>query len=102
MTPEDFEHQLRRDGYLDIKHRFLERGADTQPHSHPFDTRLLILEGEMTIVGGGNERTYRAGEVLEIAADTEHMERYAPECLKFVAGLRHKAEAPGQASYGPP
>ena len=94
MTTEDFEDQLRRDGYLDIRQRFLERGVDTQPHSHPFETRLLIVEGEMTIVCGGTQRTYRAGEILEIGADIEHMERYAPDCVRFVAGLRHKAGPP--------
>jgi len=30
-------------------------------HSHEFDARLLILEGEMRIISEGAERTYRAG-----------------------------------------
>lgn len=89
MTPDDFETQLRRDGFLDIRYRNLERGHDTQPHQHDFDTRLLILEGEMTVVCEGVERTARAGDVLDIAARTQHCEVYAPQPLRFIAGLRH-------------
>lgn len=91
---DEFEGQLLRDGYLDIKHRLVERGEDTQPHNHDFDTRLLILEGEMTVVCGGTERCYRAGEILEISASAEHCERYGTDRLRFVAGLRRKVISP--------
>lgn len=90
----EFEEQLQRDGYLDIKHRLLERGEDTQPHTHDFDTRLLVLEGAMTLVCGGSQRTYRAGEILEISAGAEHCERYGTDRLRFVAGLRRKVGLP--------
>ena len=86
----EFEQQLRRDGYLDIKHRLLDCGENTQPHTHDFDTRLLVLEGEMTVVCAGTHRTYRAGEILEISAGAEHCERYAANRLSFVAGLRRR------------
>ena len=90
----EFEAQLRRDGYLDIKHRLVERGEDTQPHHHDFDTRLLVLEGEMSVVCGGTQRCYRAGEILEIPAGAEHCEQYTADRLRFVAGLRRKVFSP--------
>lgn len=93
---DEFEEQLLRDGYLDVKHRLLECGEDTQPHNHDFDTRLLVLEGEMTVVCGGTERCYRAGEILEIPAGAEHCERYGAGRLRFVAGLRRKVLSPEQ------
>lgn len=89
----EFEAQLRRDGYLDIKHRVFDRGVDTTPHSHPFDTRLLILEGETTIVHGDVAHTYRAGDVLELTAGVEHCELHPDTRFGFVAGLRHKPTA---------
>ena len=91
---DEFEAQLRSDGYLDIKHRVVECGEDTQPHHHDFDTRLLVLEGEMSVVCGGTTRTYRAGEILEISAGAEHCEQYAADRLRFVAGLRRNAISP--------
>ena len=94
MTKDEFEDQLRRDGYLDIKHRFFEQSEDTQPHCHDFDTRLLIQEGELTLVLADARRTYRAGEVLEITAGVEHCECYAPAPIRFVAGLRRPSATP--------
>ena len=94
INTDKFEEQLLRDGYLDIKHRLVERGEDTQPHNHDFDTRLLVLEGEMTVACGGTKQTYRAGEILEISAGAEHCERYGADRLRFVAGLRRKAISP--------
>ena len=98
---DEFEAKLRRDGCLDIKHRMIERGEDTHPHQQEFDTRLLVREGEMTVVCGGTQRTYRAGEVLEISAGAEHCERYAADRLSFVAGLRRKVVSTEPPSHLP-
>jgi quercetin dioxygenase-like cupin family protein len=89
MDTQAFEAQLRRDGYLEVRHRSMERGVDTTPHSHPFDTRLLLLEGELTVVRDGRADICRAGEVIEIARGAEHFERYGPTRVVLVAGLRH-------------
>ena len=94
MTTDEFEDQLRRDGYLEIKHRFFERGDDTQPHCHDFDTRLLVQEGELTVVCGDARRAYRASEILEIPAGALHCECYAPRPIRFVAGLRGRSAFP--------
>ena len=95
---QEFEAQLHRDGYLDIKRRVFDRGVDTQPHSHPFDTRLLVLEGETTIVCGDVRRTYRAGDVLELDAGVEHCEQHPETRFGFVAGLRHEPAARSSAA----
>ena len=94
MTKDEFEQQLRRDGYLDIKHRHIEHGVNSQPHCHDFDTRLMIEAGELTIVSADAQRTYRAGDVLELTAGVEHRECYSPEPLRYVAGLRRYSVAP--------
>ena len=93
----EFEAQLHRDGYLEIKTRLLDQGADTSLHRHLFDTRLLVLEGETTITCGGVRHTYRVGDVLEIDAGVEHSEQYPETRFGFVVGLRHKpaSQSPG-------
>ena len=89
MDTHEFEAQLRRDGYLDIKTKSLDPAIDTRPHSHPFDTRLLVLEGEATITCGEQERLYRPGDVMEIERGVEHFEQYGSARFGFVVGLRH-------------
>ena len=95
MDAHEFEAQLRRDGYLDIKTRLIDPAVQTSNHCHQFDTRLLVLEGEATITCGGLQRIYQAGEVMEIEAGVEHHERYGRSRFGFIVGLRHKpAEQP--------
>ena len=89
MDTREFEAQLRRDGYLDIKTKSLDPAIGTGPHSHPFDTRLLVLEGEATITCGVQQRLYRPGDVMEIERGVEQFEQYGSARFGFVAGLRH-------------
>lgn len=89
MDTGEFMEQLRRDGYLDVKTKSIEGGFQTDAHAHLFDTRLLVLEGEATITCGASQRTYRAGDVIEIGRNVEHSERYGTTHFGFVVGLRH-------------
>ena len=89
MDKSDFEAQLRRDGYLDIKTKCLDPGTALGNHSHKFDTRLLVLGGEIIITYGEQQRTYRANEILEIERDVEHSEHYGAGRFEFIVGLRH-------------
>ena len=89
MDTREFEAQLHREGYLDVKTRLLDPAVETRPHSHPFDTRLLVLEGEVTIRCCGVQQTYRAGDVFEIDAGVEHSEHCTATRFGFVVGLRH-------------
>ena len=91
MDKSDFEAQLRRDGYLDIKAKCLDSGVAIGNHNHLFDTRLLVLEGEIIITCDGQQRTYGASEVLEIERGVEHSECYGTGRFEFVVGLRHEA-----------
>ena len=90
MDKSDFEAQLRRDGYLDIKTKSLDPGTALANHSHKFDTRLLVLGGEIIITYGEQQHTYCANEILEIERDVEHSEHYGAGRFEFIVGLRHK------------
>ena len=91
MDTREFEAQLRRDGYLDIKSKTIDPAISTRPHTHPFDTRLMVLEGDVTIICGEQQRLYRPGDVMEIARGVEHCEQYASARFGLVVGLRHPA-----------
>ena len=59
-------------------------------HAHEFDARLLILEGEMTILCGGEERTYGAGDTFAMTAGRRHTERSGPQGVRYLAGRRYQ------------
>ena len=81
----------RNCGVTFTKAKCLDPGVATGNHNHLFDTRLLVLEGEIIITCDGQQRTYGAREVLEIERGVEHSERYGAGRFEFVVGLRHEA-----------
>lgn len=94
-TPTDaeraaFEARLAREGYPDTLVRTLEPDTVIGLHSHPYDVLALVLDGEATIDCGSGPVTYRAGDVLSLAADVPHTEHYGPQGYTFLLGRRHK------------
>lgn len=47
-------------------------------HSHPFDAKAIVVEGEMWLTEAGSTRHLRPGDGFEIAAGVPHAERYGP------------------------
>ena len=62
----------------------------TQPHSHDFDVRALVLSGELTLTTDGTSRTYRVGDIFEMAAGCVHSEQYGPDGSESLVGRRPK------------
>ena len=90
MNRADFESEVREQGYGEVVDRRMEAGAFNPEHGHEFDARLLILEGEMTIVCDGEERTYRSGDTFAITAGRRHTERCGPQGVRYLAGRRYR------------
>ena len=93
-TPTDtgrsaFEARLAREGYSETLVRTLEPNSVIGLHTHPFDVLALVLAGEATIDCGAGPVTYRAGDVLELAAGVPHTEHYGPQGYTFLVGRRH-------------
>ena len=62
----------------------------TQPHSHDFDVRALVLSGELTLITDSDRtsRTYRAGDIFEMAAGCVHSEQHGPDGSQSQVGRR--------------
>jgi quercetin dioxygenase-like cupin family protein len=86
-----FVSRLEREGFDEILTKTLEPDVVIGLHSHPYDVLALVLDGEATIDCGSGARTFRRGDVLEVAADQPHTEHYGPKGYTFLLGRRHKA-----------
>ena len=95
MNRADFEAEARAQDYREIVDRRMEAGTVNPEHAHEFDARLLVLEGEMTVGCGGEERTYRAGDSFAMAAGCRHTERCGPEGVRYLAGRRYQQAPAG-------
>ena len=93
MNPESFRQALIEEGYLEVVTKSLEPGCTLDAHSHPYDVRALVLEGEITIARNGVPATYRPGDVLEVERNCMHTEQCGPQGMTFMVGRRHPAQA---------
>jgi len=90
MNRAEFETELSTQGYGEIIDRSMEVNAVNPEHAHEFDARLLVLEGEMTVASGGEDRTYRTGDTFAMAAGCRHAERSGPAGVRYLAGRRYQ------------
>ncbi len=88
MDQKAFKAQLEKDGYTEIQIKTMEPGLYIDEHTHPFDVRALVLSGEATLGCHGEKKTYRTGDVLELAANTVHTEQYGDAGYEFLLGRR--------------
>ena len=85
-----FERELQAQGYGELVDRRMEPNQHNAEHSHDFDARVMVLDGEMTIACNGAAQTYRAGDVCAIAAGTPHTEQCGADGARYLAGRRYK------------
>ncbi len=93
MSTAAFEQELRQLGFLEIETKSVERNKRVGDHSHPFDVRAKVIDGEITLICSGERRTYRAGDVFTMDAGREHAEECGPDGVTYTVGRRRKAAA---------
>ena len=87
---EQYEAEARAEGFDEVAERRWDPGAVVEPHGHPFSVRALVVQGELWLTQGGNERHLRAGDTFVIGRDEPHSEKYGPEGATYWAARRHK------------
>lgn len=77
----------QRGGY-ETRVRHVSPNTVREPHEHPYDVRILVLEGELALQHAGETCTYHAGEGFDLPAGTQHFEHYGPEGATLLSGHR--------------
>jgi len=89
MTRDEFVAAARAEGYDEIVERAMPAGFRDAEHRHAFDARILVTAGEFSITIDGATRTYRAGELFVVPAQTPHAEAAGDEALRYTVARRH-------------
>ncbi|WP_322030971.1 cupin domain-containing protein [Paraburkholderia sp. J76] len=87
MQRETFIRSLADEGFPEPVVVTREAGA-MEVHSHPFEAKALVIEGELHIRVGDEERHYKAGDVFHLAANLPHAERYGPQGVQYLVGRK--------------
>jgi quercetin dioxygenase-like cupin family protein len=88
MERDDFIEMLAREGFQTTVLVEREANAAIDDHTHSFEAKALILEGELTLWIGKKQTRYRAGDVFHLQANEPHSERYGPEGVCYLVGRK--------------
>jgi len=71
----------------------MEPGGSSPLHRHPWEHEVFILEGEGIVVGGREEREFRAGDVIFIPPNEKHqLKNNSQKTVKFLCLIPHMQE----------
>ncbi|SAK95316.1 hypothetical protein AWB79_07218 [Caballeronia hypogeia] len=88
MHRDEFLALLSREGFNEVVTVTREANGSLDAHTHPFEAKALILEGDVTIRVGVDASTYRAGDVFHLATNIEHSEQYGPQGVSYLVGRK--------------
>lgn len=91
-TPWNHLHALWvRDGFIDIDIRSVAAGGSLDEHSHSYDLRVLVLQGQVRLDSVDGSSEYRAGDLFSVSAGLRHSEWFGGDEYLYLAGRRHIA-----------
>jgi quercetin dioxygenase-like cupin family protein len=71
------------DGFDEIIQKDWEPNLSIPNHTHPYDVRVQVAAGQVTLTLGETAQTYAAGQGFYLARDVEHAEQYGPQGASF-------------------
>ncbi|HEU0203741.1 MAG TPA: AraC family ligand binding domain-containing protein [Burkholderiaceae bacterium] len=91
MDATAFTRELAELGFDEVLTRQWRPNQFVDTHSHPFEVRALVLEGELTLGCGGQSVTYGSGEIFTLNAHEPHTEQYGPQGATYLVGRKRVA-----------
>lgn len=88
-TFEAFQSRKLQEGYDEVLLREWAPDFANEPHTHPFDTDALVVQGEYWLTTEGQTTHYQAGDSFRVARGVTHSERYGPQGAVFWAARKN-------------
>lgn len=91
MDTEVFKSELGELGFTEVLTRSWPANQFVQTHTHNFEVRALVLEGERVLGCDGQNNVLRAGDIFTLEPNRPHTEQYGPMGATFLVGRKHPA-----------
>lgn len=88
MRQAEFQEILTKEGFDEVVTVQREANGSLAAHSHPFEAKALVVDGELSIATDECEEVYRVGDVFHLAANVVHRETYGPQGVKYLVGRK--------------
>lgn len=88
MELEAFKHTLAAEGFPPPVQVARLANDFVDLHTHPFEAKALVVQGELRIVVDGQSTTYAAGQVFHLAHSQPHSEYYGPDGVEYWVGRK--------------
>jgi quercetin dioxygenase-like cupin family protein len=89
MTETEHIKQLEAEGFSPVYVWDAEPQESDPDHNHPFDTKLIILEGEITIEMNGKTEMLRKGASMFIPREEQHSGLAGKDGCRYIVGEKH-------------
>ena len=80
---------LKQQGYQQVYTWHASPFEEDHEHSHPFDTHLLVLEGEIEISIGDQATLLKPGNELNILRQVPHSGKAGKDGCKYIVAEKH-------------
>lgn len=88
MDCKQFLKMVHSEGFKEVVRVTREPGAMLASHTHPFEAKALILDGEIRIATATDDRTYCAGDIFHLRAHEPHAEFYGRNGVQYLVGRK--------------
>ena len=88
MDETQFRANLAQDGFNEVLVREWAPDLVLADHDHPFDARLLVLRGGLTLTRPEGPEWFGEGHNCEVPRGTRHAEHYGPAGCSVLVGRR--------------
>ena len=89
MNRDHFTQSLQEQQFNEVLEKSLGAGEHNAAHSHPFDVRALITQGDITLTVDGVTTQYNTGEIFTMVAGCTHEENVGADGVTYLVGRRH-------------
>ena len=89
MNRENFTQSLAEGQFNEVLEKSLAADDLNAAHSHPFDVRALVTQGDITLTIDGVQTQYREGEIFTMVAGCTHAENVGPSGVTYLVGRRY-------------
>ncbi len=91
MDTDIFKRELGELGFTEVLTRSWPANHFVDTHTHSFEVRALVLEGELALRCEGQSKVLRPGDIFTLAPNRPHTEQYGPMGATILVGRKHPA-----------